>query len=174
MERFVVELGHEEDELRKIIEPLLDSEGFELVRICLKRAQAKSLLALFVDTAGRKNGVVMENLEFISRFISDVLDAKAEEAGLLRGRYDLEVSSPGVDRPLTKVQHFIDSIGERLKIRLRSPESYGSKSLAGVLEKADEHGIVLAENQVVLYKDILEAHMVFDFSTISKPKKKLN
>ena len=84
MERFVVELGHEEDELRKIIEPLLDSEGFELVRICLKRAQAKSLLALFVDTAGRKNGVVMENLEFISRFISDVLDAKAEEAGLLR------------------------------------------------------------------------------------------
>ncbi len=179
MENFVVEMGHEEEELRKIIEPLLMSEGFELVRLCLKRTQSKSLLALFVDTADRKNGIILENLEFISRFLSDVLDAKAEDSAILQNRYDLEVSTPGVDRPLTKARHFNESVGERVKIRVKSGEAFGAKNLVGCLKEVGESFVILevdgkSEPLKIAFSEMMEAHMVFDFSKISKPKKKLN
>lgn len=179
MEDFVIKLGHEEEELRKIIEPLLLSEGFELVRLCLKRSQAKSLLALFVDTVGKKNGIVLENLEFISRFLSDVLDAKEEANTVLKSRYDLEVSTPGVDRPLTKARHFNESVGERIKVRLKSAEDFGAKNLVGSLKETGEDFIVFeaegkSEPLKLPFSDIAEAHIVFDFKKISKPKKKLN
>jgi ribosome maturation factor RimP len=179
MENFVVALGHEEEDLRKLIEPLLESEGFELVRLCLKRTQSKSLLALYVDTADRKNGIILENLEFISRFLSDVLDAKAEESAVLQNRYDLEVSTPGVDRPLTKARHFTESVGERVKIRVKSGEAFGSKNLIGRLKETGDDFVILeaegkSEPLKISFSEMAEAHMVFDFSKISKPKKKLN
>lgn len=178
MENFVVVLSQEEERLKDIIEPLLLSEGFELVRLSLKRTQSKSLLALFVDTADRKNGIVLENLEFISRFLSDVLDAKAEESDFLQHRYDLEVSTPGVDRPLTKARHFQESVGEKIKVRMKSGEQYGSRNLMGRLKELNEFGIVLEEEVKgelrITFAEMTEANIVFDFSTLTKPKKKLN
>src|SRR5271170_1530228 len=121
MEGFVVELSPEEDTLREVVEPLLDSEGFELVKIKLKKAQTKAVLALFIDTKGKENGIVMDNLQDLSRLISDVLDASFPEDLLIKGRYDLEVSSPGLDRPLSKVSHFQRALDKRVKIRLKAP-----------------------------------------------------
>src|SRR5690348_16351520 len=106
MEQVVVELSEQEEAVRQVVEPLLKSEGFELVRIRLRSAQAKHFLALFIDTADKQNGVLMDNLVDISRLLSDVLDASFDDKSILRRRYDLEVSSPGLDRPLTKVRHF--------------------------------------------------------------------
>lgn len=178
MEEFVVELSPEEEMIRQAIEPLLDSEGYELVRIRLKKAQAKSLLALFVDTAGKKNGIVMENLTDISRLLSDVLDASFDEHSILRGRYDLEVSSPGLNRPLTKRTHFKDSIGEKIKIRLRSAEEGAPKGLVGVLlETADDEFVIepeamRGEKVSIRFADVFEAHCIFDFSSLEKHAKK--
>ncbi|MCA9508599.1 MAG: ribosome maturation factor RimP [Myxococcales bacterium] len=179
MENFVVRLSLDEEELKNIIEPLLDSEGFELIRLTLKRSQAKSLLALFVDTKAQKNGIILENLEFISRFLSDVLDAKDEAKTILNSRYDLEVSTPGVDRPLTKARHFSEAVGERVKIRLHSAERHGTRGLLGNLQEALEGFIVLkveGKNELlkISFEEIAEAHIVFDFTNMSKPKKKLN
>lgn len=175
MEEFVVQLGHQEDELRKIIEPLLDGEGYELVRLSLKRTQSKSILGLYVDTKDRPNGIIMDNLEFISRFISDVLDAAALD-GVLTGSYDLEVSSPGLDRPLCKASHFVNAVGERVKLRLKQADAQGSRNIIGRLVGVDSHSVEIeADGQgmprKVLFGDLAEAHMIFDFSKKGPVKK---
>lgn len=178
MENFIVELGSEEEMLREVIEPLLFSEGFDLLRIKLKRVQARSILALFVDTYGKKNGVIMDNLTDISRLLSDVLDAKFEESSILKGRYDLEVSSPGLDRPLSKLTHFTDSIGERIKLRKKNVEAGAAKNISGLLLEASSDGVIVepeglaGEKVVVSYSDIADANIIFDFSKLDKNKKK--
>ena len=179
MEEFVVQLGHQEDELRKIIEPLLDSEGYELVRLSLKRTQRKTILGLFVDTKDRPNGITMDNLESISRFLSDVLDAAALEGNILTGSYDLEVSSPGFDRPLTKATHFSKAVGERAKLRLKQADFEGTRNVVGRLISADSEGVDIEPDDKkgvaarrILFGDLADAHVIFDFSKKSPFGKK--
>lgn len=178
MEEFVVELSPEEEILRQEIEPLLDSEGYELVRIRLKRTQSKSLLALFVDTAGKKNGIVMENLTDISRLLSDVLDASFDDRSVLKGRYDLEVSSPGLNRPLTKRSHFRDAVGEKIKLRLKNAEEGVGKGFLGALIEASDEELIVEpdvmrdEPVTIRLSDVAEANIVFDFSSLEKHAKK--
>ncbi len=177
MEEFVVELSPEEELLRQVIEPLLVSEGFELVRLRLKAAQAKLILLLFIDTAGKKNGVVLENLVDISRLLSDVLDAAFDEKSVLKRRYDLEVSSPGLDRPLTKASHFTDAIGEKIKARLRSDAQVGLRGVVGTVIEVQDDGVVIEPETekggrlLLNYKDMADANIIFDFATMEKNKK---
>ncbi|HXW53656.1 MAG TPA: ribosome maturation factor RimP [Myxococcota bacterium] len=176
MEEFVIELSPEEELLRQVIEPLLESEGFELIRIRLKKSRVKSILAIFIDTLNRKNGVVLENLSDMSRFLSDVLDANFAEGAILRGRYDLEVSSPGLDRPLSKPSHFKDAVGEKIKLRLKLAHESGAKNLGGVLREVTREGVIVEpdhmkeENLSIFYRDMAEAHVVFDFTSLDTHK----
>lgn len=178
MEAFVVALSPEEELLREVIEPLLTSEGYELVRIRLKQAQAKLLLCLFIDTAAKKNGVIMDNLVDVSRLLSDVLDASFDEKSVLKRRYDLEVSSPGLDRPLTKVCHFKDAVGEKIKLRVKSEAQIGLKGVIGYLSEVDDEGIVVlpevqkGERLLVKFSEMAEANLIFDFDKRNTSKKK--
>lgn len=180
MEKFIIGLSQEEEGLCNIIEPLLDSEGFELVRLCLKRAQAKANLAIFIDTKGKKNGVILDNLEFVSRLLGDVLDAMAEDAPVLNARYDLEVSSPGLDRPLSKLSHFQDAKDSRIKVVVNVPDKYGAKNLMGPLLEVNDDAVVVGLEQrkneptSIPFSDMVLAHVIFDFSKMSNQKKKLN
>lgn len=176
MEHFVVKLSPEEESIRLAIEPLLDSEGFELVKIKLKKTQAKSLLALYIDTKETQNGIVMANLADLSRLLSDVLDASFAESSLLNGRYDLEVSSPGLDRPLSRVSHFNNALGERVKVRLKVPYADGTKNILGALLLVKDNSIEVdpegrEEKYIVDFDDIADAHIVFDFSKLDANKK---
>lgn len=178
MEAFIIELTPEEEELRKIIEPLLDSEGFELVRLCLKRAQTRSLLGIFVDTKDSPNGITMGNLEYISRLLSDVLDSASEDAAAPKGSYELEISSPGLDRPLTKISHFKAAVGERVKLRLSNPWATGIKSVTGILLEANEKSVSVASETkgeaalVISFNDIADAHIIFNFAQKVPEKKR--
>lgn len=179
MEEFIIEMGHEENEIRSLIEPLLDAEGFELVKLTLKKAQAKAILAIFVDTKAQRNGIVLANLEHISRYLSDVLDAEGEDRQILLGKYDLEVSTPGVDRPLTKISHFQFCQNQKVKVKVKNTENFGSRTLVGKLLDASTSGINVAlegnDTPICIdYADIVSANEVFDFSQLSQPKKKLN
>jgi|SRR5579871_3465041 len=177
MEEFVVELSPQEESLRQIIEPLLASEGFSLLRIRLKRSQSKSVLAIYIDTSDRVNGVVLENLTDISRLISDILDTKFGEGADFLGRYDLEVSSPGLDRPLSRRMHFTGALGERVKLKLKGQHAAGAKNIVGILREvlADcvtvEPDYLKEETVNVAFHDIADAHIVFDFSKLDKHKK---
>lgn len=178
MEAFVVELSPEEELLREVIEPLLVSEGFELVRLRLKAAQAKLILLLFIDKADVKNGVVMDNLVDMSRLLGDVLDASFDDKSVLKKQYDLEVSSPGLDRPLTKLSHFNDAIGEKIKLRLRSDTTHGLRGYVGTLLSVNEEGVCIepeakkGEELALLFKEMVEANIIFDFAKLDKSKNK--
>jgi ribosome maturation factor RimP len=177
MENFIVELSAEEEMLREVVEPLLVSEGYDLLRLKLKRSQARSILALFVDTAGKRNGVIMDNLTDISRLLSDVLDAKFEDSSVLKGRYDLEVSSPGLDRPLGKISHFKDALSERIKIRKKIAEIGTPKNLSGILLSASDEAITVKpdgalEETMIYFGEIADANIIFDFTELDKNKKK--
>jgi len=84
-----------ESELRRLIEPILGAEGLELVELALKGGSAHRLLRLDIDRAGA-GGVDLADCQRISRALEDVLD----ESDLIPGHYVLEVSSPGIDRPI--------------------------------------------------------------------------
>jgi ribosome maturation factor RimP len=175
-EEFIVQLSPEEEELKNIIEPLLEGEGFELVRLKFKRVQGRALLGLYVDTKDKPNGIMMENLEFISRFLSDVLDAEDLEQRIFSTTYDLEVSSPGLDRPLTKRSHFENALSKRVKIRLKHADEKGSRTAIGVLLSVSEAGITVepegkkGDVRTIVFEDIIDAHMIFDFAKKTKKK----
>src|SRR5262249_26919175 len=114
----------------------------------------------------------------MSRLLSDFLDAEFKEESLLSGRYDLEISSPGLDRPLSTRTHFKDAIFERIKLRLKAPHESGAKTIIGVLCEVLDEGVKVKpdsskddETFSILFRDITDAHIIFDFSKLDKHKK---
>jgi ribosome maturation factor RimP len=124
--------------LAELIEPLVQAMGFELVRVKMMSSEAGSEPALQVMAEDPATGqLVLDQCAALSHEISDVLDA-AEEAGevLVPGAYRLEVSSPGIDRPLTRTKDFADWAGHEAKIELAAPIE-GRKRFRGTLEGID-------------------------------------
>ena len=93
------------------------------------------LVRLFIDKPG---GIGLADCENVSRAVSALLDVEDP----VPGNYDLEVSSPGFDRKLTKVEHFQRFIGEIVKVKLRIPMA-GRRRFRGRLLSADDERIVL-------------------------------
>lgn len=95
--------------IEQIITPLLNSENIELIEIELKGAIGNQLLRIFVDVEG---GIQLNHCVELSRKISDLLDIE----DIIPGKYRLEVSSPGVERPLKTVKDFQRNEGRRVRI----------------------------------------------------------
>lgn len=110
--------------LLEMIEPLVVSKGYELVKLDYA-ARRYGLLHLVID---HENGVTVEDCELISRAVSELLDNKDP----ISHAYSLEVSSPGLERPLTNLNHFERFRGEKVKVSTRE-EIEGSKKFAGTL-----------------------------------------
>ena len=85
-------------ELRSLLEPMVERLGYELVHVTLGGSKTRTL-RMFIDAPG---GITVDDCERVSRQVSDVLDVE----GMVEGEYTLEVSSPGLDRPLVKQEHF--------------------------------------------------------------------
>ncbi len=131
-------MGREEtrDELIKLIEPYLEELGFELVYLDYvvgKHGQLK----LYIDTDG---GITIDHCEEVSRALSELLDIKDP----ISHAYTLEVSSPGIERPLTKKDHFIRFQGEKVKVKTVEMLK-GSKKFSGVLQNAGDEFIEITK-----------------------------
>jgi ribosome maturation factor RimP len=109
-----------------LAESLCDTEGLELVHVEYLRERGGRILRLYIDKPG---GVTLDDCAALSRELGDVLDVHLPEIG----RYHLEVSSPGPNRPLAREQDFERFRGYRAKIRTLSPIN-GQKNFSGVLE----------------------------------------
>lgn len=135
--------------LAELIEPVVKAMGFELVRVKMMTSEAGSEPALQVMAEDPATGqLVLDQCAALSHEISAVLDAM-EEAGeeLIHGAYRLEVSSPGIDRPLTRPRDFTDWAGHEAKIELSQPIE-GRKRFRGTLEGIDPEGnIVLTDGE---------------------------
>jgi ribosome maturation factor RimP len=124
-DRFIREAGLPA-RIAAIIEPALEDRGFRLVRVAISGREGKTVQVM----AERSNGTMtIEDCEAVSREISALLDVHDPIAGA----YRLEVSSPGIDRPLVRPSDFEDWAGHEAKIELTEPID-GRKRFRGTLE----------------------------------------
>lgn len=129
--------------LNDLIKPAIEKMGYELTDIEVKTQGREQLISIFIDNL---TGINIEDCEIVSRQISLLLDVENP----ISGKYTLEISSPGLDRKLTKFNHFKRFIGNELRIKLlRSMD--GRRNFRGKLLAANKESIkVQVDDQ--LYK----------------------
>lgn len=129
------------DRLTEAIQPVTDRAGFDLERVTVSRAGRRHRVQVVVDS---DDGVGLDAVAELSREVSAALDA-AEEAGaaVVPGEYVLEVSSPGVDRPLTEPRHWRRNLGRLVTVP--GPEG---RTLTGRITGASAEAVVLAVDGV--------------------------
>jgi len=123
------------DELATLLEPTVVRLGYELADLEVRLGGKSGIVRVFIDSP---EGIGLDDCEKVSRAVSAILDV--EDA--LPGNYNLEVSSPGLDRKLTKVEHFQRFIGETVKVSLRLPKE-GRRRFRGTLEAVNDENIVV-------------------------------
>jgi len=117
-------------------EPLLADMGMELVEIQFRREGHGWVLRLFIDKEG---GVAIDDCAAVSREIGAYLEVE----DLIDHAYHLEVSSPGLERPLKKREDFVRFIGKLARIKLKEPVA-GQRVLIGTLQGMEGEAVVLA------------------------------
>ncbi len=123
------------DELSRLLEPTVERLGYELVDAEVRLGSKGGLVRLFID---KPDGVDLDDCEKVSLAVSALLDVEDP----IPGNYNLEVSSPGLDRKLTKVEHFQRFTGETVKVQMRIPIE-GRRRFRGTLVSSDEENIVV-------------------------------
>ncbi|MGV8906481.1 MAG: ribosome maturation factor RimP [Acetobacterium sp.] len=112
--------------LEELITPAVESLGYELADLIFEKRGKDWALVLFIDT---DEGITMDDCEVVSRAISEVLD----ESDPIEQSYFLEVSSPGIDRPIKKDRHYLANINKKITLRLFAPLD-GKKDYSGILK----------------------------------------
>jgi ribosome maturation factor RimP len=176
LEPFVIPLDPTTERIRGLVEGLVVAAGCELVFIQVVGGKRRSTLRVYADTLEPDSSINLTQLEELNHLLGDALDVHDQAHGLFQGSYDLEVSSPGVDRPLAKKSHFEGSLGQRIKVKRRRALG-GARSVTGQLEAVSDTGITLATEEnakadapvELSWDDIADAHIIFTFS---KPEKK--
>jgi ribosome maturation factor RimP len=155
------------DRVAAIVAPLADERGLDLYDV----EQHQSSLRVLVN---RDGGIDIDTLTELSRAVSRVLD----EVDPVAGKYTLEVSSPGLERPLRRPDHFAGAIGSRITVKT-APGTEGDRRITGVLAAADDDGITVrpdegqeGEERRVGFDQILSARTLFDWGTTTKPTTK--
>ena len=123
------------DSLKQLLEPELDRLGYELADLEVRLGGKGGVVRLFID---RPEGIGLEDCELVSRAVSALLDVEDP----IPGHYNLEVSSPGLDRKLTKKAHFKRFTGETVKVQMRFPIE-GRRRFRGKLLSTDDQNIVV-------------------------------
>jgi len=121
------------ENIRCNILPELEKAGIELVDIELKGRIGRQVLRIFVDTT---EGISLDQCAQLSSKISDILDIK----DIIPGKYTLEVSSPGLDRPLRRISDFRRHVGENVRIVYQ--DQGNTLSIEGLLKGVSKDGVV--------------------------------
>ncbi len=122
-------------EIARLLEPAIERLGYELIDLEAKLGGKGGLVRLYID---KPEGIDLEDCEKVSLAVSALLDVEDP----IPGNYNLEVSSPGLDRKLTKIEHFQRFAGETVKVQTRFPIE-GRRRFRGTLVSADEENIVV-------------------------------
>ena len=119
--------------------PLAEGEGMEIVDIDFRHEGSRGgrVLRLYLDKEGGPN---MDDLSRVSRQLSELLDAE----DTIDGAYTLEVSSPGINRPLKKPAHFARFVGKRIRVRTWDLVD-GRRSFLGILGQVVEDSVILTQ-----------------------------
>lgn len=147
-----------ESRTEALLKPLADAHGFELVDVEYVKEAGNWYLRAYIDKPG---GITVDDCEMISRALSDKLD----EEDFIGDSYILEVSSPGLGRPLKKDKDFARSIGKEIEVRtFRAVDK--QKEFTGVLKEFDKDSftIVIEENEMTFQRaETALVRLAFDF-----------
>jgi len=150
------------DELKELIEPVVDGQGWELVNLEVIRGAGATLLRVTVDSPQGDGRVPVECCAELSREIESQLDA----ANAISADYRLEVSSPGLDRVLTREKDFAAACGSEVRMQTRRPMN-GRRRFKGVLlafsggiARVDVDGTEIG----IPFEEIEKANTVYEFS----------
>lgn len=151
--------------VRAAAEPVLSSLGLELVDIEIVGSGRARTLRLTID---RDGGIDLETLAQANGPVSDALDA----VDALSGPYNLELSSPGVERPLRRPSEFRRFVGTTISVKSHDPVD-DARRHRGLLTEVDDSGIVLevdGQHRRFSYDAIASARTVFEWGPAPKPK----
>lgn len=128
-------LGKLEQNLSDMLSPAVEALGYELLGIEFVRAGKHSILRLFID---HPDGINVDHCAEVSHQVSAVLDVEDP----ITTEYNLEVSSPGLDRPLFKESHYLKAVGEVVSVRLKLAQD-NRRNFKGKLLACDNNMITL-------------------------------
>jgi ribosome maturation factor RimP len=163
-----VDLGR----VRAVLAPLLSAHGVDLVDLAWVTERAGWTLRITIERPGSTDGgggVTLADCSEVSRDASSILDVE----DIIPHHYNLEVSSPGLERPLRTPEEFARFAGKLAKLKLAEPTVDGQKVLRGTLEAAPEGRVAVdvdGRRVEVPFASIVEAQLVFELNP--HPKKK--
>ncbi|MGD8571805.1 MAG: ribosome maturation factor RimP [Gammaproteobacteria bacterium] len=144
--------------IQALIEPAVETLGYELVGIEYLSQGKHSLLRVYID---RQDGITVDDCERVSHQVSGLLDVE----DVIHGHYNLEVSSPGLDRPLFTIEQFRRFRNQKAKVKLSTPVE-GRRKFTGVIHEVNDDNVVLeveGEDIELAFSAIEKANLVPDF-----------
>jgi ribosome maturation factor RimP len=153
-------------DLESMVEPVVETAGMELVDLTFRREGGGKILRVVVD---REQGLDLDTISEISKKISRRLDAE----GFDPGPYSLEVSTPGVERPLRRPEDFAKRVGEKVKVKTSEPVE-GQHVHVGALAATDDLAVTV-ETEVgerrLPFSSIAAARTVFEWGPKQKQRR---
>ena len=146
-------LSNKEKQLLEALSPRAEEEGVEIVTVEVVGAKKAPTIRVYIDTPG---GVSFDELTAAQSWIDGIMD----EIDPFPGAYTLEVSSPGIDRPLRTREHFARFVGETAVVKLAHPLE-GHSNWTGTIVSADDDIVIEAEEATVHipFDSIKRAHL---------------
>jgi ribosome maturation factor RimP len=145
-------------ELQDRLDSLVKTMGYEFVGCELQPQGRSSILRIYIDSP---QGITLTDCTNVSRQVSAMLDVEDP----IQGRYSLEISSPGLNRPLFDLAHYQKQIGQRIKVRLYVPVNR-QRNFVGTLIRVEGDKIHLLEDSslevVLAFSDIEKARVIAD------------
>ena len=156
------------NELEALLGPAVRALGLELLGVEYAAGQSSALLRLYIDVDGRN--VAIEDCEAVSREVSALLDVHDP----IEGHYTLEVSSPGIERPLFRPEHYARFVGEPAKLQVDLPID-GRRRFQGAILRVEGDEIVIDQDGTevrIAHPNIVKARLAPVYESPAKPGKK--
>lgn len=157
------------DKVIRLAEPILAERGLELVDVEVRHEGRGLTLRVLAD---REGGVDLESLSRLSRELSVLFDVEEP----IPGPYTLEVSSPGIDRPLRKPDHFVRYLGKRVRLRSHAPLN-GQRNFSGTLATVTAGGVTLRSESgaetYIEFSNVEKANYEHEYSPADFAKRSL-
>lgn len=147
--------------------PVVEEEGLEIWATDLRQEGGRWILRLLLE---REGGASLDDLTRVHRQLSDLLDVH----DIVPWRYTLEVSTPGVNRPLVRFDHYQRYLGKRVRIQTRDMHK-GRRMFVGVLNQAEEDRVCITDGDVgtvwISLNDVRKATTEYEFPPIGAKRK---
>ena len=153
--------------LNNLLQPLVEDLGYEFVGLEYNPNPKNSLLRVYIDA---EDGVGLEDCERVSREMAALLDVEDP----IKGHYNLEISSPGLDRPLFTLEQFERFAGDEAQLSLFAPE-HGRRKVKGSIVSVGENEVLMeldGEETAFRFDNIAKARLVPDYDALMADRKK--